>query len=510
MRSVVAGSVWAMAAGLTLGSVAELKNMEVGGQIVVYGTYYTNITPADDGLRIPASWLRGRPVGTGLDQDIFSGFAFDRDGVGSAGVAQWTRLNVKADFSGGVSTYIEFDHIADWGTAFRSNYVTGVDAGDVGSVNLYQAYLEANEMFGLPLSIRLGRQEMRLGNEWLVGGNDNGPAPAWGLSFDGVRLTYRLEDFTLDAWTFKLFDDRGAEADGDTDFYGIYGSYTGIEDVTLDAYWMYLRDGSSPSDTESSLAVEGLEDIFGVDGYSPTRLHTVGLRGSATFGPWDLEAEVAYQFGDASHTGALFRPVFYGDDRAEYDNLGMNFQLGYSLDVAWDPRVFVAFTWFEGEDKREITALDWAASLIDPFYTRAASISFNRLFSNAYYSIVLDGTDLSNVYVFQAGMSFQPAEKVEVAFGLEYLLADETFGRPRFFLFPFWTEDTDDELGLEFDLSLTYDYSDDLYISVGWEHLFVGAGLEGGNFNNGNGLEFNGGSNGDDVDFVYFETGIFF
>lgn len=509
MRSIIAGSAWVLAGLLTQGSGAELKNVEVGGQIIILGEYYTNVAPQDDGLRFPASWLGGRPIGTGLGEGIFSGFAFDDDGSDSAAVSQWTRFSVEADFTDEVSAYIEFDHIGVWGTEFRSNFITGADITGAGSVNLYQSYIQTDQTFGAPLSLRIGRQELRLGSEWLSGGNDDGPAPAWGLSFDGVRATYGLENFTLDAWALKLAEDLG-DTDGDTDFYGLYGSYTGFENVTLDAYWMFIRDGSALNDSEASFVLEGIEDFFGVDDYSATQLHTIGMRTSALFGRWDLEAEVAYQFGEASHVGSLFRPVFYGDDAAEYGNLGLNLQLGYSLDMAWDPRIYVAFAWLEGEDDREIAALDYVESFLNPFYTRDASVSFNRLFSNWSYSGVLDGTDMTNAYIFHTGINLLPTEKIEVAFDLGYYLADETFDRPRFFLFPFWTESTDDHLGIEFDLSMTYNYSEDLYFCVGWDHLFVGEGLEDGNFNHGNGLDFNGGSDGDDVDYFYFETGIFF
>ena len=509
MRNGVLGSALVLAGLLAQGSGAELKNVEVGGQIIILGEYYTNVAPKDDGLRFPASWLGGRPIGTGLGEGIFSGFAFDDDGQDSAGVSQWTRFSVEADFTDDVSAYIEFDHIGVWGTEFRSDFITGADFAGAGSVNLYQSYIQTDETFGAPLSLRIGRQELRLGSEWLSGGNDDGPAPAWGLSFDGVRATYGLENFTLDAWALKLTEDL-ADTDGDTNFYGVYGSYTGFENVTLDAYWMFIRDGSALNDSEASFVLEGIEDFFGVDDYSATQLHTIGMRTSALFGRWDLEAEVAYQFGEASHVGSLFRPVFYGDDAAEYDNLGVNLQLGYSLDMNWDPRLYVAFAWLEGEDDREITALDCAASFLNPFYTRDASVSFNRLFSNWSYSGVLDGTDMTNAYIFHTGINLLPTEKIEVAFDLGYYLADETFERPRFFLFPFWTEDTDNHLGFEFDLSMTYNYSEDLYFCVGWDHLFVGEGLEDGNFNHGNGLDFNGGSDSDDVDYFYFETGIFF
>lgn len=491
-------------------SRAELQDVKVGGQIVILGEYYTNVDPGPNDLRIPASYLTGRPTGTGLGESIFSAFAFDRRGGDVAVVSQWTRLGIEAGFTDDVGVVIEFDNLTEWGSSFRSNYVTGLDQPGGGTVNLYQAYVEARDLFGYPVRARLGRQELRLGSEWLVGGNDGGPAPAWGLSFDGIRLTYAKNDFSLDLWGAKLFDDGGAEADGDVDFYGVYGSYTGIPDLILDAYWMYVRDASAVNDSQFGRILESLEDRRGVDNYHGSQLHTVGLRASGFRGPLDFEAELAYQFGEAGHAGSLFRPVFYGDNEAEYGNFGANLEVGYTLPRKWEPRVFFSFAWLEGNDKRDITAFDWLASFADPYYTRNASVSFNRLFSNWSYSAVLDGTDLSNVFVFRTGANLLPVESVEVAMDLGYYLADETFARPVVPFIPFWTRDTDASLGFESNLAVTYHYREDLYFSVGWDHLFVGDGLKDGNFNAANGLEFNGGSDGDDVDYFYFETGLYF
>lgn len=502
--------VISLGVALPMGVHGELQQVEVGGQIVILGEYYRNVDPGNNDLRIPAFLLRGRPVGVGPGESLVSAFAFDDDGGHISAVSQWTRLSVDAAFTDNVAAVIEFDHLTEWGTAFRSNYITGIDGAGAGSVNLYQAYIEADEWFGHPLRLRLGRQEIRLGSEWLVGANDGGPAPAWGLSFDGARLTYSRDNFTLDLWGTKLFDDGGAEADGDIDFYGIYGSYSGIEDLTLEAYWMYVRDASGINDSRLGFFAERLEDIWGVDNYSGTRLHTIGMRASGAMGAFDFEAELAYQFGDGGHAGSLFRPVFYGDDRADYDNFGLNLELGYTLPMAWEPRIHLAVAWFEGEDKRDIGPAEWLASFVNPFYQREASLSFNRLFSNWSYSGVLDGTDLSNALIFHTGLSLLPTEKIELGFDLGYYLADETFGLPRLPFFPFWTREADRELGFETDINLTYQYSDDLYFAIGWGHLFVGDGLEEGNFNIANGLEFNGGRDGDDVDYFYFETGIFF
>ena len=57
---------------------------------------------------------------------------------------------------------------------------------------------------------------------------------------------------------------------------------------------------------------------------------------------------------------------------------------------------------------------------------------------------------------------------------------------------------------------MTYHYSEDLSFQAGWAHLFVGDGLEDGQFSFGNGLLFNGGSGDDDSDYVFIETKLCF
>jgi hypothetical protein len=45
---------------------------------------------------------------------------------------------------------------------------------------------------------------------------------------------------------------------------------------------------------------------------------------------------------------------------------------------------------------------------------------------------------------------------------------------------------------------------------VGWEHLFSGQALEDGNFLHKNGMEYSGGTDSKDADYVYVDTGIRF
>ena len=58
-------------------------------------------------------------------------------------------------------------------------------------------------MFGLPLRMRIGRQELNLGSGWLVAPNDTA-ALFFGTSFDAVRLTYATDKFSVDGFWSKL------------------------------------------------------------------------------------------------------------------------------------------------------------------------------------------------------------------------------------------------------------------------------------------------------------------
>ena len=522
---------------------AELQNVQVGGSLRIRGNYFTSpalVEPA--GIRNPL--LQGPPpffsmppyatprglrwAGSPGRAAVQSLFSWSDDGHALKFVEQRTRLNVKADFTEAVSAFIELDSYDEWGEDFRSDYITGLDgrAGTNNDVEVYQAYIEANDMFGYPLRLRVGRQEITLGSGWLVGTNDTSSFFR-GLSFDGVVLTYADDMVCVNGIWAKLQENGPVEEDGDINLLGIYGSYLGVEDITLDAYWLLIRDARELRDTPYSLIGGWIEDIFAVDDYDVTNLHTIGLRGAGIYGAFDFEAEVAYQFGDAGQIGALNRAIPklspYGDDEAEWEALGLNLEVGYTFDIEYSPRVYLGFTYLDGEDNRDITFWEWLAVQTCPFWQGPdASVSFNRLFSNWEYSEFLENTELSNVWIGRGGVSAMPTEDDTVLLTLAYYQSIENYdvtwpvfwllGNRITLLSPFsWiTQENGDDLGWELGLSVTYDYSEDLSFELGWAHLFVGEGLEDGNFNALNGLAFNGGISDEDADYVYLETKLSF
>lgn len=534
-------------------AIAELQNVEVGGEIRIRWNHFTEAGSVQTPRPGIGLFNIGNPVGA-LFTDKGNSLDF---------VEQRTKLNVTADFTKDVTAFIELDSYDIYGEDFRADSITGANfrpggvANIVGAntaansnddVNLYQAYIETRDTWGVPLRLRIGRQEMQFGSEWLVGNNDTSSNFS-GLSFDGITLAYDTDQFTITAFATILAENFNIEEDGDVNFFGVYGSYEGIEDVVIDAYWLFVRDGRGsrlgfPFDTPNTglfgRVADRIEDIFGVDQYEDTQsIHTFGLRGAGVIAGFDWEAEAAYQTGDAPNTTRAFfspdpnsfltGPAFlpfggpYGDDEKDFDLFGANIEVGYTFDAAIQPRIYVGGAFFEGEDEREDTFGEWLRNLF-PFYQQDASISFNRLFSDWEYSEFLADGDLSNAIVLRGGASIAPTETVEILVTGSYFVTDEEFTSNGVLGFPFLGYESDDELGWELGVYLSYDYTEDLVFNFGYAHFFAEDGVDrtrngplsnlfprfGGNFVGNNGLRRVGGVDDEDADYFFAETSIRF
>jgi len=515
----------AVCAAIAVPVRAELETVTVGGQIQIRGNYWRDTFTAGDTpllvrneVRWPQEVLRGRAVGNLLGRDIRGHFDWDSRGADYKVVEQHTRLHVRAGFSQDLAAFIELDSFDAWGEDFRSNYLTGVDtaARSDDDIEVYQAYIEADNIFDFPVRLRVGRQEMVFGSGWLIG--DNSALPEFtGLSFDALRLTYTHDVFTIDAFAAKLNEAGAAEEDGDVDLYGLYSSCHAVEGVTFDLYWFLLRDAAERHDTDDPYWAERIESLLGFDDYDVTNLHTVGLRAAGGVGPFDFEAEAAYQFGAASSVGVLFAPYAYGDDAPDFDAWAAHAELGYTMDFSIHPRIWLGAAYVKGEDNRGVGFWSWLNPLA-PFEQPRASISFDRLFSNTLYSNFIDEMgELSNFWTVRGGVGAHPTEATEVGMDLAYLGVVDTFDQPLHFrlgrfripyLYPFsfLTQDSDSDIGVELGLWLRYAYTDSVTFEAGWSHLFTGGALEDGNFNDLNGLLFNGGTDDADADYLYLET----
>jgi len=90
--------------------------------------------------------------------------------------------------------------------------------------DLRQAYAELGDPGKSPASLRVGRQEMSLGGERLVG------ISAWtnvSRSFDAARATFLYRNFKLDAFSASIVvlrDGQIGSADAGNNLHGLYGT----------------------------------------------------------------------------------------------------------------------------------------------------------------------------------------------------------------------------------------------------------------------------------------------
>jgi hypothetical protein len=467
MRSLKTLLVAALVLGTVGAAQAELQNVEVGGSVRIRGNWFD------------------------FDQNPFI-----NGGEDSTFVEQRTRLNVKADFTDEVSVFIEFDAYDNWGDSFRANPYTGLDLSSDAfgndDIDLYQSYIQINNAWGLPITTKIGRQEIELGSEWLVG-NQDASSIYTGLSFDGVTSTYTADAFTVTAMSLKLnesFEDFG---DGDVNLYGVYGSYIGLEDWQFDAYWLYVTENEDDRTGVAPVA----NGVFGL-GTSDADLHTIGLRGAGTYGAFDLESEVAFQFGDVERLDPGFFN-FFGDNDLDYDAFAFNLEAGYTFDITWTPRVYLGAAFFEGGDQGQNNGF---------FGGNNNDLGFNRLFSNWEYSEFLENGELSNSIIYRAGVSAMPTEKISLLLAATYFQADEeTDG----FNFLWWNDSSDDNEGIEVGLYGDYQYSEDLVFRAGYAHFFGDDGVEDGNFVANNGLAlFLDDNDGGEYNYLFWEAEISF
>ena len=329
----------AMAIALMSGvSYADLQNVEVGAEIRIRGNSYFN---ADGGF----------DVGTDGSHDQFT--------------EQYTAVSVNADFTDDVSAHITFNHYGNWG---EDNYEY-----EDSSIDLYEANIVLEDAFA-GVDLKIGRQEVLLGSEFLVG-NENTASFFQHQSFDGIRADYGADAWHVSIATLKLVENDAfsTNVDNDVDFNFIYGTYTGIENHTIDAYVMQLREGIPGNDNDELL--------------------TIGARAAGNFGNFDYELEIATQSGD-------------NGSGTDYEGDALNLEVGYSFDTNMQPRVFAGYTTFSGSDDEE---------------------GFNRLFSDWEYSEFFIGS-ISNMNIMRLGVSANVTEKIGLSGVISDFEIDESAG----------------------------------------------------------------------------------
>ncbi|MBU4149517.1 MAG: putative porin, partial [Candidatus Omnitrophica bacterium] len=199
------------------------------------------------------------------------------------------RVRVDADLTDNVMATVRLLTEFDWNTTDNTGSTEGGD-----DVDLDLANVTLKEVFYQPLTVTVGRQELRYGNAFVIGDPDTNAVDADAQftasdlslrkSFDAIKAVFDYSPLVVDVIYAKI-DETNATLQ-DVDLYGVNAAYDiGNYDSEIEVYWLL-----STNDTVTT-------PVAGTNaGHS---IQTIGARGSLT--PIDnlnLLGEIAIQRGD--------------------------------------------------------------------------------------------------------------------------------------------------------------------------------------------------------------------
>ncbi len=339
------------------------------------------------------------------------------------------------------------------------------------NVDLHQGYIDWQHY--AETRVRLGRQEVSLGEERIIGADD------WhnvGRSLDGVRVTYKpgqIEDLALDLIAVKVrepFAGPGGPPPGgapvttlhaDQDLVGVHVSYAGMLDNTIDGYVLFLND------TWSAM----------YPGNDPARFVTVGSRLDGKTAYLEYGAELAFQNGD------------WGTDNL--DGWAYRADVACNLeDVTCKPRFGAEYNWAGGDHNPNDGHMDTFVPLLPS----------SQLYGQ------MDMVGWSNTSNFGLNASLKPVAGWEVkAAYWNFKLEDrqdaayDAWGLPwgGGSRVPNGHAGTSKRLGSEWDLTVKYAYSDALSLGGGYSRFVPGKALDDAGVD-------------DDTDFFYVQAALNF
>ncbi len=179
------------------------------------------------------------------------------------------RADIKASLDRDIGVFIQFQDVRLWGEELNT-----LDDFRADNFDLHQGYMTFGNVGETSIDIRIGRQEMSLGGQRLIG------AVGWtqqGRAFDGIRISDKPKGGKVDFFLMRTGDETAPKVSSNSYFGGAYVTVSLSNQGALDLYALYHRD-SGPL---------GLE------------IYTMGARLVGKSGKLTYRAEGSYQAGES-------------------------------------------------------------------------------------------------------------------------------------------------------------------------------------------------------------------
>jgi len=381
-----------------------------------------------------------------------------------------TRVKVEADLTDNVQATVRLLNERVWEAETSAN--TDID--------LDLAYLTLKEFLYSPLTLTLGRQNLRYGNALIVGDPDTNAqvtGSSTGLkgtiaedlsvrkAFDALKATFDYAPWTIDLVTAKISEVNkagGTHFDSqDEDLYGVNAGYKFASyNASAEGYFFAKRaraEAVSVATTTIPLTQAG-------------NINNLGLRGMIEpIKDLGLTGEVAYQFGKATKVGT---GVTANRDQKAW---ALDLDGTYTFENQYAPMLGLGYSYRSGQNIDKSTG-DYKA--------------WNVMYEDQTQGVVADyllsgvnGGVNSNASIIKASGSIKPVK--DITLGAKYynyrltktlVAAGSTTGTVTYAstnlgsVTHAYTFNNKKELGNEIDLLATYDYTTDVQfgLTAGW------------------------------------------
>ena len=343
-----------------------------------------------------------------------------------------TSLWGSADFNKDTGVYLRFTNEAKYYTGpFKqaSGPQTAPDSFvrlDEDELIFDNLYVKANNIFGLPVDLKIGRQDFlgpdMYGEGFLIldgtpgdGSRTfyfNAAKAKWRIdkdnSVDFVYITSQFRDTYMPVWHTAVanstyYRNKKILNASDEQGFVVYSRNKLSENVSIEPYYIYKREEDHP-----------------IGPVTPKLdLNTAGMRAVYTSGPWTAGGEFAYQFGE--YGGDKEDGGYSGQDRQGYG--GYIFGKRKFADMKLKPEFELRFVYLSGDDPDSDKDENW-----DPLFSRAPA--WNELMIYTLVNETLrEGYAIpgywTNLQLYMAKVSMELTPDTKLALSYQYLRSNE-------------------------------------------------------------------------------------
>ena len=282
-----------------------------------------------------------------------------------------------------------------------------------GALMFDNLYVKLNRVGDAPLTLKIGRQDIFLGNGWLVA--DGTPLDgSRTFYFDAIRATYVAEPIgttfdlivldnyhNTDRFPFTFNNKTEDQIEEDETGAILYARNKSlIKDTDLDGFFIYRSDDAA----QPLWRVNNGFDPFG----SPTRdgeVYALGARIDSKLTPnWNLRAEAAFEWGNRFEE--------------DLEAFGFNGRVTYNIGDSLSNRLHLGYEYLSGDDPDTSKV-----EAFDPLWGRWPQ--WSELYQPYTYALDSRTGEATNLQRVSLGWGMKPHPTTEVTLEYNALFANE-------------------------------------------------------------------------------------